>query len=459
MRWLRGEGSLAGVEIDLCKKYEGNIREQVRILLGQEISAATGIARGMGNARRSQVRENCEYMLVDALRDCAEHAEDSTLRIKNTNEFTSKHLIALLALFGRKRLKSSTIHKYLSSLRRFMTLLGRRYLVPGTEDLISLIMKFQIDVDLQSRTHAALCPLCWSAHVNIDAVLQIIHKKNSHAYFLCCLCLNFGLRMSEVLRLRPHESDKGDHLHLKRGTKGKRERNVPLSSDPEVRAQQRRLVDEAKKMCEGDKYLGFGQRNLKQARKYFEAVLADCGVTRTQLGITLHGLRHEYAVRRFEELTGLPAPVLRQAPLSAYVPRIDAVGAARRQIAEELGHGREQVASAYFGALPILREEQAKAREAASRLSQHGAKLRGMRLAALSVVVRKVAPKRYAYVLFARAQGVELDVQRELAGALKGAARLWLERAVEVRLMAAPSQAGSIAVTFDEMSSDYECAS
>lgn len=442
-RCLRGAGSLARAEIYACKKFAGNIREQIRFLTAQSIPAGTGITRGLGNDRRNQLRQNCEYMLVDGLRECAEHMNDPAVRINNTTEFTSKHLLSLLALFGRMRLKSSTMHKYLSSLRKLMTLLGRRHLVPGTDDLMLLIIEFQLDVDLQMRGYSAFRPLCWSVHVNIDAVLESIRSKSPHAHFLCCLCLHFGLRLSEALRLRPQESDRSDFLHLQRGTKGNRPRDVPLSSDPDRRSEQRRLLREAKQMCEGDQHLGFGGRNLQQARKYFEAVLAECGVTRTQLGITLHGLRHEYAVRRFEELTGLPAPVLRQAPIEAYIGRMDAVRAARGQIAEELGHGRAQVSSAYFGALPILREELAKAQAAASALGRHGQELGAEHVADLSVAVRKVAARRYEYILFARLSRSTGEMAcRALVDALKTSASRLLQRKVEVRTCAAPAQAG-----------------
>lgn len=456
-RCLRGAGSLAGVEVHATRKYAGNIREQIRFICAHQMPAGTGRERQIGHARREQIRRDCEYLLVVVLRQCAQHSGDMALRIDSTTAFAAEHLVALCAYFGRKRLKSSTIHRYLSSLRKFMTLLGRRHLVPNTDELMLLIIEFGIDVDLQMRSYTAFHPLCWSAHVNLTAVFEVIRSVSPHAHFLCRLCLAFGLRLSEVLRLRPSESDGGDVLHVERGTKGNRPRDVPLSSDADWRAEQRRLLDEAKRMCEGAQHLGFGCRNLKQARKYFEAVLARCGVTRTQLGITLHGLRHEYAVRRFEELTGLPAPVLRQAPLAAYAARMDAVRSARGQIAAELGHGRAQVASAYLGALPILREEQAKAQNVASRLAERAPQLRAMQIATLSVIVRKVGTRRHEIVLFVRSLCTpDADTSSRLAGELKTAVSRWLGRRVEVRILAEPAQAGACAVLFHAQTTNQE---
>jgi hypothetical protein len=72
---------------------------------------------------------------------------------------------------------------------------------------------------------------------------------------------------------------------------------------------------------------------------------ARSGATRRALGITVHGLRHRYAADRYETLSGTPAPVRggrladREADLRA-----------RLGVAEELGHGRAQIAGAYLGA-------------------------------------------------------------------------------------------------------------
>ncbi|MGH8606289.1 MAG: hypothetical protein ACREX9_02360 [Gammaproteobacteria bacterium] len=62
-----------------------------------------------------------------------------------------------------------------------------------------------------------------------------------------------------------------------------------------------------------------------------------------------HGLRHEYAQRRYAELTGWEAPV-RGGPssrdLNEEQKRID--GEARLTISRELGHERQQVTAIYL---------------------------------------------------------------------------------------------------------------
>jgi integrase len=68
------------------------------------------------------------------------------------------------------------------------------------------------------------------------------------------------------------------------------------------------------------------------------------GVTRSALGVTPHGLRHEYAGDRYKAVAGVAAPVR-----GGMVPDPATDERARLQVAEELGHARLQIASAYLG--------------------------------------------------------------------------------------------------------------
>ncbi|MGH8627536.1 MAG: hypothetical protein ACREYC_20450, partial [Gammaproteobacteria bacterium] len=64
----------------------------------------------------------------------------------------------------------------------------------------------------------------------------------------------------------------------------------------------------------------------------------------------LHGLRHEYAQSRYQELTGWKAPAAggpKSAELTADQKRLDQD--ARIAISCELGHEREQITAVYLG--------------------------------------------------------------------------------------------------------------
>lgn len=64
----------------------------------------------------------------------------------------------------------------------------------------------------------------------------------------------------------------------------------------------------------------------------------------------MHGLRHAYAQRRFEELAGFQAPLAggpTRKDLSADERALDKK--ARAVISNELGHEREQITVTYLG--------------------------------------------------------------------------------------------------------------
>jgi hypothetical protein len=64
----------------------------------------------------------------------------------------------------------------------------------------------------------------------------------------------------------------------------------------------------------------------------------------------LHGLRHAYAQRRYEELTGWKAPVAGGPAAKSLNEEQRALDrGARETISRELGHDREQITAVYLG--------------------------------------------------------------------------------------------------------------
>ena len=85
-------------------------------------------------------------------------------------------------------------------------------------------------------------------------------------------------------------------------------------------------------------------RNYAEQKRVYEDQARAAGLDR------MHGLRHAFALDRYEELTGWKAPAAGGPPrrtLTGEKRRIDT--AARLTISFELGHGRVSVASAYVG--------------------------------------------------------------------------------------------------------------
>jgi len=149
----------------------------------------------------------------------------------------------------------------------------------------------------------------------------------------------FGLRRGESIKIRPEWADRGDRLVLKdTWTKGGREREISIRNE-----EQRRLLDEAKRLAGRGSLIPADKRYVEQLRR-FEYQCAKAGTHR------VHGHRHQYAQTRYRELTGWVAPAAggpRSKELTPAQREID--HAARLTISMELGHQREQISAIYLG--------------------------------------------------------------------------------------------------------------
>jgi hypothetical protein len=85
-------------------------------------------------------------------------------------------------------------------------------------------------------------------------------------------------------------------------------------------------------------------RSKSQWRDHYYYVLETHGVTRSGLGITSHGLRHQYLQQMYERLTGSPAPIKN----AGTRPDRETHLAAMQQVVEAAGHSRATKANAYL---------------------------------------------------------------------------------------------------------------
>jgi integrase len=157
------------------------------------------------------------------------------------------------------------------------------------------------------------------------------------------LCLElqeaFGLRREEAIKFQPGFSDRDTALVLKDSTtKGGRGRTIPIRTEA-----QRELVDRAHALA-GEGSLIPANLKYVQQMGIYERATKKAGLH------NMHGLRHGYAQRLYQELTGWPAPAAggpRQCELTPEQRELDRQ--ARLQVSEELGHGRMQIAANYLG--------------------------------------------------------------------------------------------------------------
>jgi len=149
----------------------------------------------------------------------------------------------------------------------------------------------------------------------------------------------FGLRREEAIKFSPGYAIKGDHIRLKSSwTKGGRARIVPIRTDD-----QRRLLEEVRNLAKGGALIPPDRNYVEQLHRY-ERQLRIAGREK------LHGLRHAYAQRRYEQLTGWKAPAAGGPAAKSLNDDQRALDkGARLTISRELGHSREQISAVYLG--------------------------------------------------------------------------------------------------------------
>ena len=249
-----------------------------------------------------------------------------------------RHVQFMVTRWVRRGLAPGTIQVYLSYLRVYAGWIGKVGMVLEPSAWVA-------DAALVRRTYCAPSDRSWSAvGVNAGELVARIAEADLFVGAQLAMALAFGLRVKEAIMFRPFRAvtEDGAAIALLRGTKGGRARRVPIDS-----VAQRAALDLARRVAVCDAgHLGDPRRSLEQNRTRFYTVLARFGVTRRQLGITAHGLRHQYGNDRYEEFAGAPSPVRGGDCPDRAVDR-----PARLRVAEELGHARENISTAYLGAI------------------------------------------------------------------------------------------------------------
>ena len=233
-----------------------------------------------------------------------------------------KHAVALVREWKRQGRSIGTMKNRTAHLRWWAKRIGRPGVVPANGELGIANREYVTD---EGRS------------VVLDPE-KLVLVKDAHVAMALRLEAAFGLRREEAIKFTPARDDRGDRIRLKGSTtKGGRPREIPVLKDS-----QRRLLDEARRLV-GSGALIPPERNYRQQLKVYESQTRAAGLYR------MHGLRHAFAQTRYEEITGWKSPAAGGPPrrsLTGARGRIDR--AARRQIAEELGHGRAAIVAVYI---------------------------------------------------------------------------------------------------------------
>lgn len=177
-----------------------------------------------------------------------------------------------------------------------------------------------------------------------DELLADIRK---HSDFVACsmeMTREFGLRFEESIKIRVADADCGNELRLQGSwCKGGVPRVVPIRAES-----QRMALDRARAISGANSLCPMGVSYIEHARRA-RSLANQFGIHR------LHGLRHDYAQRRYSELTGWESPA-KGGPLAVDMTpaQYQRDRAARMTISNELGHGRVSIANVYLGSATVV---------------------------------------------------------------------------------------------------------
>lgn len=186
-------------------------------------------------------------------------------------------------------------------------------------------------------------PSGMNAHLVDAAIQSLLLSDQPAAAAVVKLCWGFGLRIQEAALLNAkkavYQARTNGCIEVRYGTKGGRKRVLRILHAHQLEALETAAVIQAQGISIIPSDLDW--------KDFRTSVLDRARITLKAHGIVrFHDLRAAYACRRYQEMTGYPAPVLAGCIVEKEADRV-----ARTEIASELGHNRISVISAYVGGL------------------------------------------------------------------------------------------------------------
>ena len=249
-------------------------------------------------------------------------------QISNIAHLKPRHAEHLLKQWQEQGLSVGTLKNRLSQLRFVFRAIGKEHHFPKLND----------DLGIGRRSYVSL---------ESKAIHEIDVNQFTDPYIRYSIQLqqHFGLRREEAIKFIGSQADKGGHITLQASwTKGGVERNIPITT-PEQRA----LLDSIKA------FVGRGHALIPEGKTYAsQRNFYDFQVYRSGYH-NLHGLRHAYAQRRYEQLTnqlthghGWASPHNGGKMQKDMTPEERTIDRQTRLlVSNELGHSREQVTKIY----------------------------------------------------------------------------------------------------------------
>lgn len=256
---------------------------------------------------------------------CADQLIEAGYKLPSAKSLKPKHVEALLSRWRAEGLSAGTLKNRLAAVRDWAGWVGKASILPKDNESLGVPARATFGGSKAQKLDLERVAAIPDRHVQVSLRLQAA----------------FGLRREEALKIRPGLADGGDHLILQGSwCKGGRARAVPILSE-----RQRALLDEARELAGDGSLIPADRSYIQQVRVYqYQALRA--GISNP------HGLRHAYAQARYKALTGWACPAAGGRSVGDLSPaerERERDDLARQVVADELGHGRAEIAAAYLG--------------------------------------------------------------------------------------------------------------
>jgi integrase len=341
----------------------GNWKKQLADLLKQQENLRTVRGDRRASDKTLEARGHILYQGFHELRILG-------YRFDTIASFRQKHMQALVDKWVDERKAASTINNRITTFRIFCNWIGK-------PDLIGPTAQYVKDPKRATRALSAQTDKSWSGNgVNIDEKLAEIRQADERAGLMLLAGRTWGLRRLEMVCIRPYATvvvggttnivafndvkvsreelkaaiaASGSGLPIKKGTKGGRCRVLPLDTPEkiDVLRQLQTVVQDH------DGFLGWPGESLKTNARRLSYIAKKFGLTKADLGVTLHGLRHEVANNEFERLSGVQSAIR-----GGNSPLRGETRVAAQLVSQLLGHSRVSITSAYCGSVVKMGEIQ-----------------------------------------------------------------------------------------------------
>ncbi len=278
---------------------------------------------GLRNRDGSETTRHDRALVLSRL---ARELQEMGFKQLKAHQISERHVLRLVAKWKAEGKSNGAMKNDLAHLRWWASKVGRGHTIAPKNEHYGIGKRSTVAQESKAMTLPSE---------------QLVRVTCAYVRLSLELQRRFGLRREESIKFRVsyawREHDP-EHIYLKGSwTKGGRPRAIPVRT-PIQRGLLRRVAD----LCGNGSLIPDGKTYRDQLGRY----KSEC----VRAGIQgAHGLRHLYAQERYEELSGLPAPVNASNTPPITLAQREKHDEARQVVSEELGHGRLQIVESYIG--------------------------------------------------------------------------------------------------------------